>query len=165
MSNKDTGERLAKARDAYNAHWRDHAGPMLGISEEEKDKLSCAELARRINDPTVRHTHVRLAIEMLNANIADSRPDATLRPLPTRSPVVPVVGALVTAAFAYGIAGPVSALLGAALGYWVGHSIADRSMKMELQEVEAHNEMVPEWKETVEAWERSVAELRELVAS
>lgn len=161
MSDKDTGDRLKRAQDAYNAYWREQVGPMLGYDGDEGDDLlSYAEQALRIEDATVRHTYVRLAIELLNANIAHSSSNATLLPLPTRSPVMPVVGALVTAAFAYGYAGPVPALLGAAIGYLVGHFMADSSMKTDLREAESHNEMVPDWKRSVEEWAQDVAELR-----
>ena len=163
MSDKDTGARLKRAQDAYKAHWREQVGPMLGYEGDESDDLlSYSEQALRIEDAAARRNYVRLAIHLLNANIEHHRPEATLRPLPTRSPVVPVVGALVVAALAYGSGGPVLALLGAALGYLVGYNMAGSAMKADLREVEMHNEMVPDWKRTVEEWEQEVAELRAL---
>lgn len=161
MSDKDTGDRLKRAQDAYNAYWREQVGPMLGYDGDEGDDLlSYAEQALRIEDATIRRTYVRLAIHLLNANLADHRPDAMLRPLPTRSPAAAVVGALVVAAIAYGSGGPVAALLGAAFGYVIGHNMANSAMKADLQEVETHNEMVPDWKRTVEEWEHGLAELQ-----
>lgn len=163
MSDTDTWGRLKRAQDAYKAYWREQVGPMLGYEGDDGDDLlSYAEQALRIEDATVRRTYVRLAIHLLNANIEHHRPEAILRPLPTRSPVAPVVGALVVAALAYGSGGPVLALLGAALGYLVGYNMAGSAMKADLQDAEAHNELVPGWKETVETWERAVTALREV---
>mgnify|MGYP003374246155 CR=1 FL=1 len=161
MSDTDTWGRLKRAQDAYKAYWREQVGPMLGYEGDEGDDFrSYAEQALRIEDATVRLTYVRHSIHLLDANIEHHRYKATLLPLPTRSPVAPVVVALVVAALAYGSGGPVLALLGAALGYLVGYNMAGSTMKAELREVETHNEMVPEWKPTIEEWEQEVAELR-----
>ena len=150
---------LDRARHEFNSFVEEHVRHTLGINKDDEDRLTFAEIARRIADTNTRREYARLAVAMLEANVRHHTLDASPISGPERSPVTPVVTALLAAAAGYYAHGPVLALFFAAMGYWVGYNHVSSKVSRLAREVEAHNTEVAEWNETLAGWHRSIVEL------
>lgn len=151
---------LEQARAAYADYVDMAVKPLVKLSAGEVDELGFADMARRIGDPDVREHYRILAIRLLDANIADIRPAATNRVVPEMDNTGIVVWTLIAAAIGSYFGGVAAGLLVAAFWYGAATSVAkDKTRKFEI-EVNAHNELVAEWAETMETWERARSELQ-----
>jgi len=150
---------LETARAAFNAYCAERVSLSAGLSSEAMDRLSFAEVAARIPNPEIRARYVELAIGMLEANISDHR---ALAPAvePEKDSSTPVVAALVGAAAAYWLLGPVAALLAAALLYWSFARQAKVVLHESTKNAEAHNAQAVDWQQTIEKWGSAIRELR-----
>ena len=151
---------LKSAQDAFNQHLKKVVRPALGISEKQEDRLTFAEQAKLIRDADMRSTFVRLAREMVQANINVYREHAMPVPLPARTHTISVVCALLAAALGYSQYGMTGALIGAAVGYLAAEWFVNDNHKRALREAEQHNAAVPEWAESIRDWEQDLEDLR-----
>ena len=158
-----TYEKLEAKRAAFKEFYDSSVAPVLQLSPEEDESLASEDVARRIEDPSVRRRYCELEIELLDANIEHYRADAQLLEPPERDAVTPVVSTLVVAAVvSYQWSLP-AALLAAAGWYWLAHDTARRRHEQRVRHVLSHNEMAPGWEETIAGWEQSKAELLEVL--
>ena len=155
----DSYDTLVQFQKAYNALMKESVIPALGITKAEEDRLTDAEIALRIPDQNLRREFVRIAIAMFEANIRHYNRAA--RPLVVeRTTAVPVVVSLLAAAIGYHFQGPIWAMFAAAAGYWLGHEYSRSRVREQAGEAEIHNELAPDWKESIDKWELSIRELR-----
>lgn len=152
-------EVLTAKRSAFNAYSDTVVRPMLGLSVEQMNDLDFADVAKRIDDHNVRSRHCELAVDMLDANIAHYRPDATAMSVHERSNSAVIVSTLLVSAIAHHLSGLTAALIAAAAWYWCANETANRRARQHAQEAMAHNELVSEWVETLQEWEATRNEL------
>ena len=72
-------QKLEAARRDYNTYFADVVDKLLGLSEEELEKLKFEEISARIPDRTARTEYRNRAIRLLEQNLRDhflNRPDA-----------------------------------------------------------------------------------------
>lgn len=157
-------ETLEARRRAYNEYCASTVYPILRLGDDKGDELSHEDIARRIGDPSVRSHYCELAVELLDANIAYHRPDAT-HIVPSKRRTTWVVASTLAVA---GLAlhfheGPVALGL-AAVWCWVAGEVAWRRARDVIEQAQVHNEMVAEWAETLAGWEESRRALRAVLS-
>jgi hypothetical protein len=155
----DTYELLQAARTAFKAFERDTVWPLTGLNETQAGKLTFAELAKQIHDPDIRKRYCELAIEMIDANIAYYRAFATSMQPPTHTNTLVIVSTLVVAAAVEYQAGIAAALLASAAWYYVAAETARRRRDEHRKQAETHNEEIPSWAKSIQAWETDRNEL------
>lgn len=159
-----TGATLEARRHAYNEYCESTVYPMLRLRDDERDRLSFEDIARRIGDPTVLRRYGELAIELLDANIAHHCQDATRIETPKLRATWVVASTLAAAGVAHHFHGAPAALGVAAIWFWVADETACRRSRDLIERARAHNEMVAEWADTLAGWEESRTALRPLLA-
>jgi hypothetical protein len=171
VSNDD---RLAAARTSYTEYVEKRLEPFL---ESNKNLTWCRAVkwglrndmdfcinAGNIESTEIQEEYVELCIELLEANIANEREDATLMELPSKSDKPQsIVYALVGAAAGYYSGGPVWAFLAAAAGYLYGRHSDSLTYKEKLPNVEEHNRFAHETRERIDGYENEIIELKKLL--
>ena len=147
---------LEEGRKAFNSF----AASVLPSGTFNRDTLGHADLAQLIDDEVKRREFCRLAIAMLDANIAYYRPEATLRPKPEPNQITAVASALVIAGIAYSLKNAASALIAAGVCYGVIAAMTVSRTRAAQVEVQAHNDSVSDWAETISDWESERDALR-----
>jgi divalent metal cation (Fe/Co/Zn/Cd) transporter len=157
----DSVATLEMAQKAYNSYMNEIVRPSLGILQADEDRLTDAEIAHRISDLAIRREFVRRAIALLEANVRHYNRIAT--PIaPERNASIAVIASLLAAAVGYYLAGPVAALIVAAAAYWLGHRHSMSAFSESLCQAESHNAAAPDWKQSIDGWELSIRELRDV---
>lgn len=154
---------LKAKRTAFNTFNEDTARFAHGLSPEEEEQLSFSAIAKRIADPSVRREYCGLAVAMLQANIKHYGSDATVQALPIDSSSWVVASTLIASAVAYYFKGPVSALIAAAVWYWLTRETANQSKIEKIKEIEEHNKHTSEWKQTIDGWQEELNELQSIL--
>ncbi len=117
-----------------------------------------------IESTETQREYVELCIELLEANIANEREDATLMELPSKSDKPQsIVYALVGAAAGYYSGGPVWAFLAAAAGYLYGRHSDSLTYKEKLPNVEEHNRFAHETRERIDRYENQIIKLKKVI--
>jgi hypothetical protein len=155
-----SSENIKAKQRAFNAYYESVVQPLIGLSSVERGKLTSADEAKRIDDPAVRKRYCELAIAMLDANISHCRPDATMRSVPVKNNTAVVASTFVASAMGYYAGGGVVALVIAGIWYWLADTTAKNRVMNAAEAARAHNELVPEWMETLQGWELDRDELR-----
>jgi hypothetical protein len=134
----------------------------LGITDSQLSRLDYIDIANRLPEGDVRKEYARVAIGVLSMTLDKHRPDAEEQVLPFPSNTGAVIVTLFVAAAAYSMSGPVTALLAAAVSYWIGAGIAATRHEAALRKVQTHNAAVPQWRETIEEWEQEYRQLQDI---
>jgi hypothetical protein len=134
----------------------------LGITDDQLSRLDYVTIANRLPEGGVRKEYAKVAIAVLSMLMEKHRPQAETQVLPFPNHTGAVIVTLFVAAGAYSMGGPVDALVAAAVAYWIAAGIADYRHRNAVQKVQAHNESVPMWRETLEHWEREYRQLMDI---
>ena len=150
-------DELQKRRRAFNLF----AATVRPAGTHEKD-LSFADLARRINDETTRRQFCKLAIELLDANIAFYG-DWASRKRMARPSLIPVVAStLIVAGLVYHFKGTAAALVMAGAWYWFFAKDIANLEEAHRVEARSHDAGVVYWAEAIKDWEAEREELRNI---
>jgi hypothetical protein len=134
----------------------------LGITDDQLTRLNYVAIANRLPEGDVRKEYAKVAIGMLSMIMEKHRPQTETQVLPFPKHTGAVIVTLLVAAGAYSAGGPVDALVAAAVAYWIGGGITDYRHENAVRKVQAHNESVPMWRETLEHWEREYRQLMDI---
>lgn len=150
-----TLEILEERRKAFN----ELAARVLPPRLLNDQQLGFCEKADYISDPGTSKRFRDLAVAMLEANIAHHRADAALQTVPTHNKAAVVASTLVISGVVLYLAGTAAALVAAGVWYWFASTAAARRIENLIRQADIHNQMVPEWVETLKEWETQRSEL------
>lgn len=139
--------------------------PLLGLNDAQLETLGYVEIAVRIADSETRQRFCRLAIDLLDANIAHYQPDATRIDVPQPNNTMVVVTTILVAGVSYSIGGAIAAFLVTAAWYWMAAETQRRRQIQLTEEAKKHNDHVVDWETTIQNWESVRNELVSLQAS
>lgn len=151
-------DELQKRRRAFNLF----AATVRPAGTHEKD-LGFADLARCINEETARRQYSRLAIELLDANIAFYGAYASGKRM-ARPSLIPVVAStLVVAGLVHHFEGTTAALVVAGAWYWFFAKTIANPEKAQNDEARNHNADAAGWAEAIRDWEAEREALRNIL--
>ena len=146
---------LEERRRAFN----ELAARVIPPRLQNDQQVGFTEKADYISDPATRKRFRDLAVAMLEASITHHRADATLQAAPSPNKHAVVASTLVISGVVLYLVGTAAALVAAGIWYWFAASTAARRIEDLARHAEIHNEMVPEWRETLKRWETERDEL------
>ncbi len=155
-------ERLEAKRRDFHVYSKSVVQPLLALSAKEMDKLDFVEVAKRIGNIDIKTRYSELVIAVLEEDIAHYEPDTTAFSIPKHSNTGIVVSTLIIAAIAHYHSGATVALTAAALWYWFASEVPRRRNAQLAKDARSHNELVADWKGTLEEWRVACQELRSL---
>jgi len=155
-------EDLATARKAFNEYFEASVKPLLGLSDRELERLNFTQTATRIPDADIREEYRDRASRLLDTNILYYAHNASPIRTAERNTAFHVASTLLVSALAYRYAsGIFSALVAAAIWYWLVAEYESRRKKEVESAATEHNAEVAEWTKTIEDWraDRTTLEL------
>lgn len=154
-------DRLNGARSSFNNYMEGVVKPLLKLDQHELDRLRFVEIGEKIAVEEIRQDYRERAIALLEANVECYGPSATIRIVPETDSKFVVASTLVVSALGYMFAsGIVSALVVAAIWYWLAADTSFRRRRSLLEEIREHNDEVPEWEKTINDWKADLLALR-----